>query len=209
MEAWYTADASASVTPLTAAAGSLTVGESTGTSTNEFTITPTAVNTSASVVYTDAAGKTYVSIPKVGGGYSTVEGNVGADAVKAVAIPLKATVTYSGDLTVAADVQALWLSKISTVTLTVSCTAVGGSVVEGSAAAQVSDIRGVSSTDANDSGPLALSKNDSDFTWSSAASTGEVNFGTVYVALTGSDSLIVDATHLPTYTLQIAATYVA
>lgn len=207
MEAWYKADASASVSGVTAAAGSLTVGQSTATSVNNFTITPKEVDASANVVYTDASGKTYVSIPKTGGGYTVKEGSVGSGAVKAVAINLAATVTYSGDLTAKADVQALWLAQVSTVTLTVSCTAVGGTTVSGTA--QKTDIRGVSSVDANASGVLAKDKADSDFTWSDETTTAELSFGTVYVALTGSDSLIVDGDHLPTYTLTITATYAA
>ena len=184
----------------------MTVGASTADSVNNFTISPSAVAGSTAVAYTAADGTTKVSIPDGSGGYTHKTASTTAN--KAVEITLKATVTYSGDLTDKAKVKTLWESVCSSVTLTVSCSAVTSDAVAGTPA--TTDIRGVSSAAASSAGNLYITKasNANPFgTWSSATTTGELTFGSVFVALTGSDALVVDAENSPTYTLQIAATH--
>lgn len=202
--AWYQASNNASIsngTPV--AAGTLTVGQTVKESVNNFTIVPTAISGAQTVALTATNGKTYVSVPTGNNTWATVEGST--TAAKAVAYELKAKVTYSGDLTVANDVKALWESTCTDVTLTLSCASVAGEAIHGDFT--VNDIRGVASTAAAASGDLAKTKGASAFTWSSATTTAELSFGTIYVAITGSDDVIVDADHLPTYTLQIAASH--
>ena len=202
--AWYKTNQEVNVNAQTGiAAGSVSVGASTASSVNGFTITPATASASGNIAYTDSTGATYVSIPKAGGGYTTKAAETSAP--KAVAIALSATVTYSGDLTAKADVEALWAATVTKVRLTVACSAVGGSTVAGTAA--TTDIRGVTSAAATTAGNLYIEVNDEDFTWSDATTTASKSFGTVYVALTGSDSLVVDAENLPTYTLQINSSY--
>ena len=202
--AWYVADANASVTNAAAATGTLSVGETTSSVANDFTITPSAISTPVSLQYTDAAGKTYVSIPNGDGTYSVKEGTAGTRIASYV---LKATVTYSGDAADQAAVEALWASTVADVTLTLTCTATGGSTVSGSAS--TSDVKFVTAADnfTEKASGNTFTKTDDQFEWSSKTTTAELTFGTVYVALRGSNSLIVDADHLPTYTLSLAATH--
>lgn len=202
--AWFASNSNVSVADAQAVgAGTMTVGQSTASVLNNFTITPTAITGSQTVAYTDVNGLTYVSVWN-GTSYDTLAAST--TAAKAAAYTLKATVTYSGSLDSKDSVEALWNSTVSTVTLTLSCSGVSGSTVAGTAS--VNDIRGVEDADADANGPLAITVGKDDFTWSTYATTAELTFGTIYVALTGNENLVVDSTHLPIYTLQIAASHV-
>ena len=181
----------------------MTVGSSTATVSNEFEVVPVITTANANIAYTDEDGKTYVSVSNGDGSYTTYEASTEADL--AVAVTLKAKITYSGDLTDKDSVKALWESLVNTVTLSVSCTETGGSALSGSPA--TTDVRFVADDDADSSGDNAKTKNATEFTWSNANTTAELSFGIVYAALTGSDSLVVDATHIPTYKLTVTPTH--
>lgn len=208
MEAWFKADAAVSVTNGAAvAAGSVTVGATTAESVNNFTITPSVVTGSRTIAYTKADGTTYVSIPDGNGGWTEKAGQT--TSPKAFALELKCTVTYSGDLTDKALVKNLFVTSCASVTLTVTCDSVSGTTVAGEALE--SDVRFVSSLAANQAGDSSITKATSaapfDAAWNSATSSGELVFGTIYVALTGSNSLVVDAENSPVYSLLITPTH--
>lgn len=192
----------------------MTVAASTASVVNGFTITPSAITASASLAYTDTNGDTFVSVSN-GTGYDKLGASTTADKVAAYA--LKATITYSGDLNTEASIQSLWQATVTNVVLRLQCTAVdqtsaGRAPVAGTAA--TTDIRfttGASNYGNSGDSQKSLASSSFDFGAPTgenspyAATTGEVSLGTVYVALTGSDSLVVDAEHMPQYTLTVDA----
>ena len=206
--AWFVADANAQVTKSATKTGNVTVGASTNTVTNGFTITPSAITASQALAYSDTSGNTYVSVYN-GSTYDKLGAETTADIV--ASYTLKATISYSGDLNAQASIQALWQATITNVVLRLQCTAVTDSKVAGTPA--TSDIRFTSASDSYAGGGASQkSLASSNFTFGSpsgsgpyTATTAEVTVGTVYVALTGSDSLVVNAEHMPTYTLTVDA----
>lgn len=98
--------------------------------------------------------------------------------------------------------------------MTLACTGVSSSPAPVSGTAATSDIRFTTGAENyGSSGENSYSKAANQFTFGNFADnksvTGEVTFGTVYVALTGRDNLVVDSTHLPVYTLTVSANYTA
>lgn len=69
----------------------------------------------------------------------------------------------------------------------------------------VSDVKFVASSESFAAGDSAKTKAANQFTWSYKTATEELSFGTVYVALRGSATLVVDSTHMATYALSLAA----
>ena len=206
--AWFQANANASVTKNATETGNVVVGSSTASVTNGFTITPSAITASNTLAYTDTNGDTFVSVSN-GTGYDKLGASTTAD--KVAAYTLKATISYSGDLNAQASIQSLWQATVTNVVLRLQCTAVTSDKVAGTPA--TSDIRFTTgASNYGNSGDSQKSLASSSFTFGSpsgsgpyTASTTEVTVGTVYVALTGSDSLVVDAEHMPTYTLTVDA----
>ena len=206
--AWFQANANASVTKNGTETGNVVVGASTASVSNGFTITPSAITAENTLAYTDTSGNTYVSVSN-GVGYDKL--GASTEAAKVATYTLKATISYSGDLNAQASIQSLWQATVDNVVLRLQCTAVTNDKVAGTPA--TSDIRFTTgASNYGNSGDSQKSIASSSFTFGSptgsgpyAAVTGEVTVGTVYVALTGSDSLVVDGTHSPTYTLTVDA----
>ena len=191
----------------------MTVGSSTASVTNGFTITPSAITASNTLAYTDTDGETYVSVYN-GASYDVLDASTTAD--KVAAYVLKATISYSGDLNAEASIQALWQATITNVVLRLQCTAVdqtSANRVPLAGSAATSDIRFTTGAENyGNSGDSSKSLASSNFDFGAPTGTGpytattaEVTVGTVYVALTGSASLVVDATHMPQYTLTVDA----
>lgn len=213
--AWYTASATATVNNAAAVTGSLTTAASTQDMAGSFTITPAAIGDQENIALTDNQGKTYVSVSNGSGSYTAYEAT--AEHLFAT-YSLSATVTYSGPLSDQAAIQALWLSSVASVTLTLSCTGATGTPVLGDAPS-AADIHYITSStnfaDKEDGNVITL--NDSDFTFGAptgpdaqdkySATTGVVSFGSVLVAIRGYNGVVWDATHSPSYTMQCAATH--
>ena len=210
--AWFQAGANAQVTKNGTETGNVAVGTSTASVTNGFTIVPSAITASNTLAYTDTDGNTYVSVYN-GSTYDTLAGSTTADRV--AAYTLKATINYSGDLNAEASIQALWQQTVTNVVLRLRCTAVDntGTHEPVSGTGATTDIRFTTgATNYGNSGDSQKSLASSSFDFGAptgsgpyTATTGEVTVGTVYVALTGSDSLVVAADHLPLYTLTVDA----
>lgn len=214
MEAWYSAEANAQVTKSAVADGNLTVAQSSASVANNFTVTPSAIAASASLAYTDTSGNTYVSVYN-GSSYDTLDADT--QGAKVIAYELKAIISYSGDLNTQASIQALWQDTVAQVKLKLTCTAVddtttGHAPLHGRA--DTDDVRFTTgSSDYSSEGANLVTKPASAFTFGAVSGTespyssvtAEVTVGTVYVALSGNNDLVVDASHMPVYTLTVDA----
>ena len=209
--AWYQADSNASAVKNGTETGNIAVGVSTGSAVNGFTIVPSAITASNTLAYTEVdTGATKVSVYN-GSTYDALTGST--SAAKVAAYTLSATINYSGSLNAEASIQALWQQTIANVVVRLRCTEVDNTgehePVSGTAA--TTDIRfttGASNYGNTGDSQKSLASSNFDFgaptgSGTYTATTGEVEVGVVYVALTGRDNLVVNTGHLPLYTLTV------
>lgn len=170
----------------------------------EFTITPSAIGDKTNVALTDASGNCWVSVSDGNGGYTAYEATV-AGGDKYITYALAATVTYDGPLTDTAAIQAQWEASCTTVTLTLSCTGASGTAALGSAA--TTDIHYITASnnfaDKENGNVIQVAAN------TITVGTAKA-FGDVLVAVRGADGVVwtgADASHKPSYTMQVAATH--
>lgn len=216
MEAWYTATAQAQVNYADPVTGSITTAASTKDMAGSFTITPSAIGDKTNVALTDENGVTWVSVSDGNGGYTQYQAS--SSGALYVTYSLAATVTYSGQLSDEAAIQALWESTCASVTLTLSCTVASGTAAVG--AASTSDIHYITASDdfSDKANGNVINKAANLFDFGTPSGSGtytssaELSFGSVLVAVRGSNSVVwtgEDASHKPSYTMSCAATHTA